>query len=74
MVGRTSLLSRGLRVVSAAAHGIALAVLGGRAFSAQDNSLTSRVYENWPRYRAQVRLAVTRSDIERSTKWTAQTD
>jgi Cytochrome P460 len=49
--------SRGLRVVSAAALGIALAVLGGRAFSAQDkytlrvpNGLAfsdCRGYENW---------------------------
>ena len=57
MVGRTLLPSRGSRVVSAAALGIALAVLGGTAFSAQDK-YTLRVpgglafsdfrgYENW---------------------------
>ncbi len=57
MIGRTFLPSRGLRVVSAAALGIVLAVLGGRAFSAQDK-YTLRVpdglafsdfrgYENW---------------------------
>jgi hypothetical protein len=36
MFDRTFLCSRSLRVVSAAALGIALAVLGGRVFSAQD--------------------------------------
>ena len=36
MIGRTFLPSRGSRVVSAAALGIALVVLGGKAFSAQD--------------------------------------
>ena len=57
MFDKTFLPSRGLRVVSAAALGIALAVLGGRAFSAQDK-YTLRVpsglafsdfrgYENW---------------------------
>jgi len=57
MIGRTSWRSRGSRVVSAVALGIALAVLGGRAFSAQDkytlrvpNGLAFsefRGYENW---------------------------
>ena len=57
MIGRTFLPSRGLRVVSAAALGIALAVLGGRVFAAQDkytlrvpNGLAFsdfRGYENW---------------------------
>ena len=57
MFDKTSLASRGLRVVSAAALGIALAALGGRAFSAQDkytlrvpNGLAFsdfRGYENW---------------------------
>jgi hypothetical protein len=57
MFGKTVLFSRGSRVVSAAALGIALAVLGGRAFSAQDkytlrvpNGLAFsdfRGYENW---------------------------
>ncbi len=57
MFDKPFLLSRGLRVVSAAALGIALAVLGGRAFSAQDkytlrvpNGLAFsdfRGYENW---------------------------
>jgi len=57
MFDKMFLLSRGLRVVSAAALGIALAVLGGRAFSAQDkytlrvpNGLAFsdfRGYENW---------------------------
>jgi hypothetical protein len=57
MFNKTVLLSRGLRVVSAAALGIALAVLGGRAFSAQDKYALSvpnglafsdfRGYENW---------------------------
>ena len=57
MIGRMFLTSRGSWVVSAAALGIALAVLGGRAFSAQDK-YTLRVpnglpfsdfrgYENW---------------------------
>ena len=57
MIGRTFLPSRGSRVVSAAALGIALAVLGGRVFAAQDK-YTLRVpdglafsdfrgYENW---------------------------
>jgi hypothetical protein len=36
MFDKPFLPSRGLRVVSAAALGIALAVLGGRAFSAED--------------------------------------
>jgi Cytochrome P460 len=57
MFGRMFLSSRGLRVVSAAALGIAVAVLGGIAFSAQDkytlrvpNGLAFsdfRGYENW---------------------------
>jgi hypothetical protein len=57
MFDKTSLPSRGLRFVSAAAVGIALAVLGGRAFAAQDkytlrvpNGLAFsdfRGYENW---------------------------
>jgi hypothetical protein len=57
MFDRPFLRSRGLRVVSAAALGIALAILGGRAFSAQDkytlrvpNGLAFsdfRGYENW---------------------------
>jgi hypothetical protein len=57
MFDKPFLPSRGLRVVSAAALGIALAVLGGRAFSAQDkytlrvpNGLAFsdfRGYENW---------------------------
>ena len=57
MIGRTFLPSRGSRVVSAAALGIALAVLGGRVFGAQDkytlrvpNGLAFsdfRGYENW---------------------------
>ena len=57
MVGGTFLPSRGSRVVSAAALGIALAILGGTAFSAQDkytlrvpNGLAFsdfRGYENW---------------------------
>jgi hypothetical protein len=57
MFDKTFLLSPGLRVVSAAALGIALAVLGAKAFSAQ-NKYTLRVpnglafsdfrgYENW---------------------------
>ena len=57
MFHKALLPSRGLRVVSAAALGIALAVLGARAFSAQDK-YTLRVpdglafsdfrgYENW---------------------------
>jgi hypothetical protein len=57
MFNKTFLPSRGLRVVSAAALGIALAVLGGRVFAAQDK-YTLRVpdglafsdfrgYENW---------------------------
>ena len=57
MLNRPLLPSRGLRVVSAAALGIALAALGGRAYSAQDK-YTLRVpnglafsdfqgYENW---------------------------
>src|ERR1700685_469101 len=57
MFDKTFLLSRGLRAISRAALGIALAVLGGRAFSAQDK-YTLRVpdglafsdfrgYENW---------------------------
>ena len=36
MFDKMFLPSRGLRVVSAAALGIALAVLGGRVFAAQD--------------------------------------
>lgn len=57
MIGRTFLPSRSSRIVSAAALGIALAVLGGRAISAQDkytlrvpNGLAFsdfRGYENW---------------------------
>jgi hypothetical protein len=57
MLDTTFLPSRGLRVVSVAAVGITLAVLGGRAFSAQDkytlripNGLAFsdfRGYENW---------------------------
>jgi hypothetical protein len=57
MFDKTFLRSRGLRVGSATALGIALAVLGGRAFSAQDkytlrvpNGLAFsdfRGYENW---------------------------
>ena len=57
MFDKRFLASRGLRLVSAAALGIALAVLGGRAFSAQDkytlrvpNGLAFsdfRGYENW---------------------------
>ena len=57
MFDKPFLPSRGLRVVSAAALGIALAVLGGSAFSAQDkytlrvpNGLAFsdfRGYENW---------------------------
>jgi hypothetical protein len=57
MFGKTFLHSRGLRVVSAAGLGIALAVVAGRAFSAQDkytlrvpNGLAFsdfRGYENW---------------------------
>jgi len=57
MFEKALLRSRGLRIVSAAAVGIALAVLGGRAFSAQDkytvrvpNGLAFsdfRGYENW---------------------------
>jgi len=57
MIGRTFLPSRGSRVVSAAALGVALAVLGAKAFSAQDkytlrvtNGLAFsdfRGYENW---------------------------
>src|SRR5271165_6085686 len=57
MLDKTFLPSRGLRGVSAAALGIALAVLGGRVFAAQDK-YTLRVpdglafsdfrgYENW---------------------------
>jgi len=57
MIGRMFLPSRGSRVVSAAALGTALAVLGGSAFSVQDkytlrvpNGLAFsdfRGYENW---------------------------
>jgi hypothetical protein len=57
MFNKTLLRSRGLRVVSAAAFGIALAVLGAGAFAAQDkytlrvpNGLAFsdfRGYENW---------------------------
>src|SRR5271169_2656021 len=57
MFDKPFLPSRGLRVVPATAVGIALAVLGGRAFSAQDkyavrvpNGLAFsdfRGYENW---------------------------
>ena len=57
MFNRPFLRSRGLRVVSAAALGIALAILGGKAFAAQDkytlrvpNGLAFsdfRGYENW---------------------------
>src|SRR5271155_3695266 len=57
MFNKRFLPSRGLRVVSAAALGIALAVLGAKAFSAQDkytlrvpNGLAFsdfRGYENW---------------------------
>jgi hypothetical protein len=57
MFDKPFLPSRGLRVVSAAAVGIALAVLVGRAFSAQDKYTVSvpnglafsdfRGYENW---------------------------
>jgi hypothetical protein len=57
MFDRPFLRSRGLRVVSAAALGIALAILGGKAFAAQDrytlrvpNGLAFpdfRGYENW---------------------------
>jgi hypothetical protein len=57
MFDKPSLPLRGLRVVSAAALGIALAILGGKAFSAQDkytlrvpNGLAFsdfRGYENW---------------------------
>jgi hypothetical protein len=57
MFDKPFLPSRGLRIVSAAALGIALAVLGGTAFSAQDkytlrvpNGLAFsdfRGYENW---------------------------
>jgi hypothetical protein len=57
MFDKTFLPSRGLRAVSAAALGIALAVLGDRAFAAQDkytlrvpNGLAFsdfRGYENW---------------------------
>src|SRR5271155_1135369 len=57
MSDKRFLRSRGLRVVSAAALGIALAVLGGRVFAAQDkytlrvpNGLAFsdfRGYENW---------------------------
>jgi hypothetical protein len=57
MFAKTFLPSRGLRAAPAAALGIALMVLGGRAFSAQDK-YTLRVpdglafsdfrgYENW---------------------------
>ena len=57
MFKKPFLRSRGLRVVSATAIGIALAILGGRAFAAQDkytlrvpNGLAFsefRGYENW---------------------------
>ena len=57
MIGRTFSPSRGSRVVSTVALGMVLAVLGGRAFSAQDkytlrvpNGLAFsdfRGYENW---------------------------
>ena len=57
MFDKSFLRSRGFRVLSAAALGISLAVLGGRAFSAQDkytlrvpNGLAFsdfRGYENW---------------------------
>ena len=57
MSDKTFWPSRALRVVSVAALGVALAVLGGRAFSAQDKYTVSvpnglafsdfRGYENW---------------------------
>ena len=57
MFNKPFLASRGLRVVSAAALGIAIAVVGGNAFSAEDKYALSvpnglafsdfRGYENW---------------------------